>query len=257
MAARLNVFRWVLFGAYLALTIVLSSMTRPPVAEAVTDTMLHAIAYSVMAILLIQALGKGLFKRHSRHHLTITAAFGVLYGAADEIRQYFTPGRHSSVKDAVVDAVATIAMVSLFALLGWLSGRRAGAPQPRLPASPAAPFPRIELLTREGCHLCDEARRVLESVLGPAGPGFALIDVDSDPGLAARYGEEIPVVLIDGVKRFKRRVEEQRLRRLLEEPERLRGRGGATGADPGTGVREGRAGIDARSLAPNRPFPET
>ena len=236
-----DIVRWTLFGAYLALTIVLSSMTRPPVAEAVSDTVLHALEFTAMAILLIQALGRGLFKRHTRPHLALTGAFGVLYGAADEIHQYFTPGRHSSVKDAVVDGIATLVTVALIAVLGRLFKGRAA------PGASAAPGgPRVELLTREGCHLCEDAQRVLESALGPAGEAFAVVDVDASPPLAARYGEEVPVVLMDGIKRFKGRVDEARLRRLLAERARLRGGGEAAGGDP-------EAAIEPRDLVRRRP----
>src|SRR5262245_35385555 len=156
--------RWALFGAYLLLTITLSSLTRPPVAEEVSDTALHAIEFTVMALLLVQALGQGLFKRHSARHLVITALFGVLYGAADEIHQYLVPGRHSSVKDALVDAAATLGTVGLVALLGALFGRRHDTV-----GTGAVDGPRVELLTREACHLCEEAHRVLASVLGDRG----------------------------------------------------------------------------------------
>lgn len=43
-------------------------------------------------------------------------------------------------------------------------------------------------------------------------------DVDSDPLLRDRYGHEVPVVLVDGRKAFKFRVDETRLRRLLGPP---------------------------------------
>ena len=260
-----NLVRWVLFGAYLALTILLSSMTRPPIAEAVSDTVLHALEFAAMATLLIQALGKGLFKRHTGRHLMITAAFGVLYGAADEVHQYFTPGRHSSVKDAAVDASATIAMVALFAVMGrFLGPRPASAPgsargSDRSLQEPSEP-PRVELLTREGCHLCEAAKGVLESALGPAGVGFEVVDVDADPVLAARHGDEVPVVLIDGIKRFKGRVDAGRLEGLLADRGRLRSRGAASprGAATASGV-EGRsegAVADAALRTRRGPLPE-
>lgn len=236
-----SLLRWALFGAYLALTILLSSLTRPPVAEAVSDTMLHAIEFTLMAILLIQALGQGLFKRHDGRHLLITAVFGISYGAADEIHQYFTPGRHSSVKDAIVDAAATLVTVAVTTLLGFLFKGRAR----RASEAPAAP-PRVELLTREGCHLCEEARDVLASVLGPAGQGFVEIDVDADASLVERFGEEVPVVLLDGIKRFKGRVDAARLRRLLSESPRLRGKR----EERGSGSSE--AGRESTELEPRR-----
>jgi len=146
---------------------------------------------------------------------------------ADEIHQYLVPGRHSSVKDALVDALATLATVGLIALLGALFGRRQAAE-----GATAVDAPRVELLTREGCHLCEEAHRVLACVLGDRGIGFTVVDVDATPPLATQYGHEVPVVLVDGIKRFKGRVDPVRLERLLAERARLRSAGRDLAPDP-------------------------
>jgi hypothetical protein len=57
----------------------------------------------------------------------------------------------------------------------------------------------VALYTRPGCHLCDEARDVIEAVRESDGP-FELreIDIESDPELHSRYLERIPVVEVDG-----------------------------------------------------------
>jgi glutaredoxin len=70
---------------------------------------------------------------------------------------------------------------------------------------------RVVLFTRRGCHLCDEAADVLRR----HGLQFTSVDVDQDPALAARYNECVPVVVIDGRERFRGRVDERLLRRLL------------------------------------------
>ena len=73
----------------------------------------------------------------------------------------------------------------------------------------------VTLYSKPGCHLCDEARDALLRVqrLRP----FELIDVDvqSDPALLAEYGEQIPVVLLNGTFAFEYAVDEARLRDLL------------------------------------------
>ncbi|MEK6711537.1 MAG: glutaredoxin family protein [Nitrospinota bacterium] len=78
--------------------------------------------------------------------------------------------------------------------------------------------PALVLYTRPQCHLCEEAKAQLRAQF----PGLALqeIDVDSDPALAARYGEEVPVAFLGGVKAFKHRLDPARLRRLLAQPPR-------------------------------------
>ncbi|HKY31336.1 MAG TPA: glutaredoxin family protein, partial [Candidatus Polarisedimenticolia bacterium] len=76
------------------------------------------------------------------------------------------------------------------------------------------------LLGRRGCHLCDEAETVLRSVLPEYGARLAKLDVDQDEEMRRLYGEEIPVVLINGRKAFKHRVDPGRLRRKLGSPQR-------------------------------------
>ena len=82
---------------------------------------------------------------------------------------------------------------------------------------------RVELLTREGCHLCAEAKLVLTAALGKSGMGWKETDISDDKELMERYGLEIPVIFVDGVKRFKGRVDRDRLSMLLDEDHRLRG----------------------------------
>jgi glutaredoxin len=57
----------------------------------------------------------------------------------------------------------------------------------------------VVLYTREGCHLCDEAREAILSLLG-SDSGFELreVDIDGDDELHARFLERIPVVEVDG-----------------------------------------------------------
>jgi glutaredoxin len=69
----------------------------------------------------------------------------------------------------------------------------------------------ITLYTRIGCHLCDDAVAVLERHHLP----FESIDIDADPKLIAKYNECVPVVVIDGRERFRGRVDEVLLQRLL------------------------------------------
>ena len=49
-----------------------------------------------------------------------------------------------------------------------------------------------------------------------AGPGLAEISLDGNAELTARYGEEIPVVLVDGIQRDFWQIDPVRLRTILE-----------------------------------------
>lgn len=74
---------------------------------------------------------------------------------------------------------------------------------------------RVRLYGRAGCHLCDQARAVVARVCADLGESFEEVDVDSDPELVARYGEEVPVTLVDGRQHDFWRVDERRLRTAL------------------------------------------
>ncbi len=84
---------------------------------------------------------------------------------------------------------------------GWLTGRATGR--------------EVVMYTREACHLCDDAWAVLEAERARSGFRLSRVDVDSDPALAAQYGLEVPVVMVDGVVRFRGRVNAVLLRRAL------------------------------------------
>jgi glutaredoxin len=73
----------------------------------------------------------------------------------------------------------------------------------------------VTLLTRPGCHLCDDARRVLEVVADSLGVPWTEIDITSDDELLTRWWEQIPVTLIDGVQHDFWRLDEARLREAL------------------------------------------
>jgi hypothetical protein len=73
----------------------------------------------------------------------------------------------------------------------------------------------ITLLSRPGCHLCDEARSVIARVAADLGVPWEERDITrSDSDLRA-YGEQIPVTLIDGVQHDFWHVSEERLRAAL------------------------------------------
>ena len=78
--------------------------------------------------------------------------------------------------------------------------------------------PRVTLYGREGCHLCEVARSVVEEVCAELGEEFVEVDIDGDPALLDRYGEEIPVTFVDGRQHDFWRVDPQRLRAALARP---------------------------------------
>jgi hypothetical protein len=73
----------------------------------------------------------------------------------------------------------------------------------------------VMLYTRQGCCLCDQAWAQLDQARRDYGFALDAVDVDTDPDLASRYGECVPVVLINGRVRFRGRINPILLRRLL------------------------------------------
>jgi len=73
----------------------------------------------------------------------------------------------------------------------------------------------ITLLSRPGCHLCDEARRTIARVAADLDIAWVERDVTDSADDLREYGEMIPVTLIDGVQHDFWRVDESRLRRAL------------------------------------------
>ena len=75
--------------------------------------------------------------------------------------------------------------------------------------------PRLQLMTRAGCHLCEIAEETLSRLAGEAGLVPRLVDVDGDDELRAEYGDRVPVVLLDGREHSYFTVDVDRLRRDL------------------------------------------
>ena len=79
---------------------------------------------------------------------------------------------------------------------------------------------RITLYRRADCHLCHEMRAVVDAVARAVAVAVEEVDVDTDEELARSYGHDVPVLLVNGRKAFKHRVDERSLReRLVRERE--------------------------------------
>jgi glutaredoxin len=76
----------------------------------------------------------------------------------------------------------------------------------------------VTLVTRPGCHLCDAARETVTAVVAETGSATLVeLSIEDDAELAARYAEEIPVVLINDRVHNIWRVDADRLRKALQE----------------------------------------
>ena len=76
---------------------------------------------------------------------------------------------------------------------------------------------RITLYGRPGCHLCDEARAVIERVCADAATSYDEVDITTSPELMNAFGEQVPVTFVDGHQHDFWRVDPERLRAALAE----------------------------------------
>ena len=74
----------------------------------------------------------------------------------------------------------------------------------------------IEVMTKKGCPLCDDAKEIIERVIAEFPAKLKMTDIETDPELFERYQEKIPVVLINGEESFVYKVHPITLRKKLE-----------------------------------------
>ena len=73
----------------------------------------------------------------------------------------------------------------------------------------------LTIYSRPGCHLCDDMKTVVDRVSARVPLSLEVVNIDGDAALTGRYGLEIPVLLVDGRKVAKYRIEEAVLERTL------------------------------------------
>jgi glutaredoxin len=77
---------------------------------------------------------------------------------------------------------------------------------------------RVTLITRAGCHLCEQAEQELRGLADELGFALELLDVDADRRRANLYSDQVPVILIDGVQHGYWRLERERFLTALRRP---------------------------------------
>lgn len=70
----------------------------------------------------------------------------------------------------------------------------------------------VVLVTRKGCHLCDEALSLIREL----GVEPELADIDADERLFQLYDWRVPVVLVGGHVAAEGRIDRDRLRKALK-----------------------------------------
>ena len=83
--------------------------------------------------------------------------------------------------------------------------------------APAA-TPRVTVISRDDCHLCEVAKEVVRAVDADLHVGWTVVDVDADLELRQRYTDKVPVILVDGVPVAFWGIQEAHLRAALTSP---------------------------------------
>ena len=75
----------------------------------------------------------------------------------------------------------------------------------------------VIVYSRPGCHLCDDVRRAIEASGCMELLELSEVSIANDLELLAKYQNDIPVVMINGVEAFRHRVDVQEFRKRVQE----------------------------------------
>ena len=121
-ARRRTTALWAPVLAYMAFIFALSSISQTPALPNGSDKGLHALLYSGLGALFARAIAGG-WRAIALRHVVLAVCFGALYGASDELHQYFNPPRNVEFADVVADTIgAGAGAVALYAW-GIIRGR--------------------------------------------------------------------------------------------------------------------------------------
>jgi glutaredoxin len=124
----------------------------------------------------------------------------------------FVGGNPPAAREAVIDMVADLVKKGFLRETGQ-SDFYARSEDGRLEVvSPR----QITLYTREGCHLCEEAKAAILPLISEFGATFREADIDDDPKLHGRYTNDVPVIFLGPKMIAKHRLDPGQLRRLLQ-----------------------------------------
>jgi glutaredoxin len=74
----------------------------------------------------------------------------------------------------------------------------------------------VIIYSRPGCHLCEVARETIEAAGCNADYELEEVNIETDPDLLNRYRYDIPVVTVDGIERFKHKVDPNLFKAVIE-----------------------------------------
>ena len=69
---------------------------------------------------------------------------------------------------------------------------------------------KVVIFSRQNCHLCHEAEKIVREVLSEISFELEVINIDGNAELESLYWEEVPVTMINGAKHDYFRVDKKR-----------------------------------------------
>ena len=73
----------------------------------------------------------------------------------------------------------------------------------------------LTLYSRPDCHLCDDMKTTIKNFSKKISVDLRIVDISNNATLETQYGQEIPVLFVDGRKIAKYRISEQELQEAL------------------------------------------
>ncbi|HUR34217.1 MAG TPA: VanZ family protein [Vicinamibacterales bacterium] len=113
---------WAPVLAYMLVIFALSSMSHPPALPNGSDKWLHGVLYAGLGALFARAVAGG-WHGVSLAQVLATACFGAVYGASDELHQYFNPPRNVEALDVLADTIGAAAAAAALHAWGIIRGR--------------------------------------------------------------------------------------------------------------------------------------
>ncbi len=107
-------FPWLFLMTIIFIQSSIASIKIPDIEFDLADKIAHFIMFGFLGILTARGLKNSQNIRIKKNYMFLTICICVLYGASDEVHQYFVPGRHASWGDWIADILGVIAFVFIY-----------------------------------------------------------------------------------------------------------------------------------------------
>jgi len=107
-------FPWLFLMIVIFVQSSIGSLNLPDIEFDLADKLVHFVVFGILGILLARGIRNSNIKFLKDNFLYLTILICIIFGASDEIHQYYVPGRHSSLEDWIADIFGIIIMVWIY-----------------------------------------------------------------------------------------------------------------------------------------------